>query len=149
MARLWIASSLVLTAMACSGSYRGGSDGGGGEGGAADASQEAGDASGAGDASDLTCTSQARAQCKLCCAQLHAGGYQKLLQYGATCACVNPGGCQAQCATEFCANPPKDSQSGGACETCASNVGCGAQVSTACNNDATCKPYLTCALACP
>jgi hypothetical protein len=137
---------------ACSGSYQTASSDAGINGGTdasndsateADVgSQMADDAADEPAPTDSTCATMPHTACETCCAQIHAQGYQLGLQEAATCACPT---CAGACATEYCASPPQDSQTGDACDTCFRGTSCPSQVQQECDQNADCVAYLACA----
>jgi hypothetical protein len=75
------------------------------------------------------------------------------------CECGTSGLCQSKCATEFCANPPANTTTGDACDTCLNTTtdpdagtGCYNAFASACQADPDCVTLYGqggCAAGCP
>ena len=84
--------------------------------------------------------------CYMCCATANPKALPVLDNAYGSCACETPGTCQTDCAASFCSATGPDPTPGDTCDTCltAADTTCRAQVETACNASADCKPLVQC-----
>ena len=99
---------------------------------------------------DAACAAMSDAsECGSCCQTNHPTGASRWISLVTTCECTNPGDCSFECETTLCAGQTAVDATCSSCLQTTLVSGGDCDVSSACDADVNCAPYLACINACP